>query len=52
MDQKNAEWNPGLIISTKTHRRAEQPAKRWEDDLNEFVKDEETEATQSNDLKQ
>ena len=26
-------------------------AKRWEDDLNDFVKDEETEATQSNDLK-
>ena len=32
-------------------RKARRPAKRWEDDLNEFVKDEETEATQSNDLK-
>ena len=40
-----------LIISTKTQRRAGRPAKRWEDDLNEFVKDEETEATQSDDLK-
>ena len=27
------------------------PANRWEDDLNDFVKDEETEGTQSNDLK-
>ena len=52
MDQKKAaEWNPGLIISTKTQRRARRPAKRWEDNLNEFVKDGETEATQSHDLK-
>ena len=29
----------------------EPSAKRWEDDLNEFVKEEQTEATQSNDLK-
>ena len=49
--RKAAVWNPGLVISTKTQRRAERPASRWEDDLNEFVKDEETEATQSNDLK-
>ena len=48
--RKAAEWNPGSTRSTKTQRRAGRPAKRWEDDLNEFVKDEETEATQSNDL--
>ena len=35
----------------KTQRRAGRLAKRWEDDLNDFVKDEETEATQSKDLK-
>ena len=35
----------------KNSRKAGGPAKGWEDDLNEFVKDEETEATQSNDLK-
>ena len=46
--RKAAERNAGLIISTK--RRAGRPAKRWEDDVNEFVKDEEIEATQSNDL--
>ena len=40
-----------MIISTKTQRRAGRPAKRWEDDLNDLVKDEETEVTQINDLK-
>ena len=49
--RKAAEWNPTLLISTMTQRRARRPAKRWESDLKEFVKDEETEATQSNDLK-
>ena len=43
-------WNLALIISTKTQWRAGRPAKRWEDDLNDFVKGEDTEATQSNDL--
>ena len=38
-------------MSTRSQRKAGRPAKRWEDDLNEFVKKEETEATQSNDLK-
>ena len=46
-----AEWNPSLLISTRIKRKARRPAKRWEDDLNEFVKDEDTEGTQSNDLK-
>ena len=49
--RKAAERNPGLVTSTKTQRRAGRPAKRWEDDVNEVVKDEETEASQSNDLK-
>ena len=49
--RKATEWNPGLVIPTRTQRRAGRPAKRWEDDSNEFVKDEYTEATQSNDLK-
>ena len=49
--RKAARWNPGLVISTKTQRRSGRPAKRWEDDLNEFVEDGETEATQSDDLK-
>ena len=49
--RKAAEWNPGLIISTRTQRRAGRPAKRWEDDLNEFVTDEETQTTRSDALK-
>ena len=48
---KAAEWNPGLDKSTKTQKKAGGPTKRWEDDLNDFVKDEATGATQSNDLK-
>ena len=47
----HTEWNPGLIMSTRTERKAGRPAKRWEDDLNEFVTEEDTEATQSNDRK-
>ena len=49
--RKAAEWDPGLINPSTTQRRAGRPAKRWEDDWNEIVKDEETEATQSKDLK-
>ena len=49
--RKAAEWNPGLDKSTNTQRRAGRPAKRWEDDLNDFVKAEATETAQSNDLK-
>ena len=41
----------GLIMSTRSQRKAGRSAKRWEDDLNEFVKDEENQTTQSNDLK-
>ena len=32
----------GLSYRQKTQRRARRPAKRWEDDLNDLVKDEET----------
>ena len=45
MNQKSCRVEP------RTQRRARRPAKRWEDNLNELVKDEEIEATQSNDLK-
>ena len=30
-------------MPTRTQRKTGRPAKRWEDDLNEFVTDEETE---------
>ena len=49
--RRDAEWNPGLIILTRTQRKAWRPAKRWEDDSNEFVKDEVIKATQRNALK-
>ena len=49
--RRAAEWNPGLIFSTRTQRKAGRPTKRWEDDLNEFVKEEEAETTQSKDLR-
>ena len=48
--RKAAQWNLGLLMSTETQRRAERPTKRWEDDLIDFVTDEETDATQRNDL--
>ena len=40
-----------LSFQQEPKRKAGRPAKRWEDDLNEFVIVEETETTQSNDLK-
>ena len=43
--RKAAEWNPGLVISTRPQRKTGRPAKRWEDDLNEFVTAEETQTT-------
>ena len=36
--------------SARSQRKARMPARRWEDDLNEFVKDEEIQTTHSNDL--
>ena len=47
--RKASEWNPRLNKSTNTPRRAGRPAKRQ--DLNDFVKNEATEPTQSDDLK-
>ena len=51
--RRAAEWNPGLITSTRSPKKQEdQPRDGKKDDLNEFVKVEETDATQSNDLNQ
>ena len=49
--RRAAERNPGLMISTRTQGKATRRTRRWEDDLNEFVKEERTETTQSNDLR-
>ena len=35
---KAAEWNPELSSKYKTNRSTRRPRKRWEDDINEFLK--------------
>ena len=45
--KKTATWNQGLSIGAKAGSRV----KRWEDDINQFLKPEETEETKGNDLK-
>ena len=40
---KAAEWNPELISRYKTCRTTGRPRRRWEDDINEFLKLEESE---------
>ena len=46
-----SEWNPGLDSSVKTSMPVERPRKRWEDEINEFLKTEESEETKVSDLK-
>ena len=40
---KAAEWNPELSSKYRTNRAIGRPGKRWEDDINEFLKHEEDE---------
>ena len=35
---KAAEWNPELSSKYRTNRAIGRPRKRWEDDINEFLK--------------
>ena len=49
--KKAAKWNPGPSIGCKASRAVGRPRKRWEDDINQFLKPEETEETKGNDLK-
>ena len=49
--KKTATWNPGLNIEAEASRRLGGPKKRWEDDINQFLKPEETVETRGNDLK-
>ena len=48
---KAATWNPGLSIGANANRAEGRPRKRWEDNINQFLKSEETEATKSKDFK-
>ena len=38
MAEKAAEWSPDLSSRYKTNRAIGRPRKRWEDDINEFLK--------------
>ena len=38
--KKAAEWNPDLSSRYRTNRAIGRPRKRWEDDINEFLKQE------------
>ena len=51
MVKKAEKWNPGLSSGCKGSRAVGRPRKRWEDDINQFFKPEETEETKGNDLK-
>ena len=48
---KAAEWNPGLDNCIKINRSVRSQRKRWEDEINEFIKTNETEESKGNDLK-
>ena len=45
---KAAEWNPELSSRYKTYRAIGRPRRRWEDDINKFLKLEENETENSN----
>ena len=49
--KKTAKWNPGLVPKHQTNRPVGRPKKRWEDEINEFLKPEETEETKGNETK-
>ena len=38
MVKKAAEWNPELSSRYRTNRTIGRPKKRWEDDINDFLK--------------
>ena len=40
MVEKAADWNPELSTRYRTNRAIGRPRKRWEDDINEFLKQE------------
>ena len=49
--EKAAEWNPELSSRYKTCTAIGRPKRRWEDEINEFLKLEETEMSTENDKK-
>ena len=51
MKKKSSNMDPGLSIGAKATRGVGRPKKRWEDDINQFLKPEEIEETRGNNLK-
>ena len=51
MDKKAATWNPGPRIEANASGRVGRPRKKRKDDINQFVKLDETEDTRGSDLK-
>ena len=49
--RRTAEWNFGLDTCIKTNIPVGRPRKRWEDEINEFIKTEETSESIGSDLK-
>ena len=49
--KKAAKWNPGLSTTQQTNRPVGRPNKRWEDEINDFLKPEETEETKPDEKK-
>ena len=49
--KKAAKWNPGLSTKYQTNKPVERPKKTWEDEINEFLKPDETETTKGNEMK-
>ena len=41
--RKAAEWNPDLSTKYKTYKAVGRPKKRWEDEINDFLRPERTE---------
>ena len=46
---KAAGWNPELSMKYKTYRAVGRPRKRWEDEINDFLRSERTEDVLNND---
>ena len=44
------DWHPGLDISMRTGRQIGRPKRRWEDDLNDFLKMDGSQERTKNDL--
>ena len=48
--KKIFDWHPGLDNKIKTRRPVGRPKRRWEDDVNEFLKPQETKGKEKYDL--